>query len=105
MSTPGEPFVMPSLQLTDSEWIQLLDGESDDSGLQSCCANISALRDVFVQIVRAGRSNELMSWVLDDLKQKLKWVADGHELPPLLRKVCEQIQFDPADIDHEPGPH
>ena len=29
-------------------------------------------------------------------------VADGHELTPLLKKVCEQIGFDPKAVEHEP---
>lgn len=93
------------LDLTDSEWIQLLDGQSDDSELQACCANISALRDVFVEIVRNGRNSSLMNWTADDLKQKIKWVADGHDLTPVLQKVCAQINFDPSSAKHTPGPH
>lgn len=96
---------MITLNLTDSEWLQLLDGQSDDSELSACCANVSALRDVFFQIVREGRNEEIMDWVVRDLKQKIKWVAGGHELTPLLRKICEQINFDPNSVEHEPGPH
>lgn len=94
---------MASIKLTDTEWILLLDGQDEDSELGSCCANISALRDVFVQLVRSGRNSERQDWELRDLKQKIKWVSDGHELTPLLKKVCAQIGFDPAKVYHEPG--
>ena len=88
------------LTLTDSEWIQLIDGESDDSQLGICCANISALRDEFVSIIRYGR-HSISDWSLSDLKQKLKWVADGHKLTPLLQKVCDQLDFDPTTVEHQ----
>lgn len=91
------------LNLTDSEWISLLDGESDDSQLGTCCANISSLRDQFMLLVRSGRNEEIMEWELTDLKRKIKWVADGHELSPLLIKICEQIGFDPEEEEHKKG--
>jgi hypothetical protein len=91
------------ITLTDSEWIQLIDGDSDDTELQTCCANISALRDTFVGILRQGRARKLCSWDRGMLIQKLTWVIDGHELTPLLRKVCEQIGFDPSTVEgHDP---
>ena len=90
------------LTLTDSEWVQLLDGESDDSQLGKCCANISSLRDWFAQIIRDGRNEPIMDWYLEKLKVRLKWVADGHDLTPLLQKVCDQLQFDPSAVEHEP---
>jgi hypothetical protein len=62
------------LNLTDSEWISLVDGNSDDSSLPVCCANVSALRDVFIHIIRNGRNTDLPSWTLEDLRQKLKMV-------------------------------
>lgn len=86
-----------SLSLTDKEWMQLLDGNCEYTQLQSCCANISALRDELGQIVREGRTEPIMSFYLSSLKQKLMWVMDGHELSPLLKKVCDQIGFDYKD--------
>ena len=68
------------LTLTDSEWISLIDGNSNGSQLPVCCANVSALRDVFVRIVRNGRNNGIFVWDLDELKQKLKWFTDGHDI-------------------------
>lgn len=92
-----------SLDLTDQEWMQLLDGDCEDSQLQACCANISALRDVLVGIVRRGRKEPLSSWEMQRLQQTMGWVADGHDLTPLLKKVCQQIGFDPAAQEgHEP---
>ncbi len=92
---------MPKLTLTDTEWCQLIDGESEDSQLHICCANISALRDTFVSIMRNGRRDtEIGPFDLPNLKQKLKWVADSHDLTPLLKKVCEQSGFDPSVSEH-----
>ena len=90
------------LNLTDQEWVQLIDGQSEDSELPICCANISRLRDRFVSILRGGRNNDIMDFELEHLKQELKWVADGHELTPLLQKVCEQIGFNPDEAEHKP---
>lgn len=92
-----------TLDLTDHEWMLLLDGEDPDSELGSCCANVSALRDQFVSIVRQGRKSRLYNWETDPLMKALKWFADGHELTPVLKKVCEQLRFDPASITHEPS--
>lgn len=92
------------IELTDSEWISLLDGDAEDSSLPTCCANISALRDSFVSILRNGRGRDIMSWEIDALKQKLKWVIDGHDIEdmPVLQKVAEQIGFEPETAEHTP---
>ena len=91
------------LDLTDSEWISLIDGDADDSQLPMCCGNVSALRDEFMQIVREGRNADIYDFRLNDLKRKLKWFADGHDMTPLLKKVCDQLGFDPATVEHEGG--
>ncbi len=92
------------IELTDSEWISLLDGNAEDSGLPICCANISALRDQLVSIVRDGRNSDIMKWEIDDLKQKIKWVIDGHDIEglPLIKKIADQIGFDFETVEHEP---
>lgn len=94
------------ITLTDQEWIQLLDGNSDDSELPVCCANVSALRDVLGQVVRNGRHHEIEVFTADNLRQKLKWVTDGHELTklPVLKKLAEQVGFDEASETHKPQP-
>lgn len=93
------------ITLTDSEWISLIDGDSEDSQLPRCCANISALRDELIHIIREGRNEDIMDYRIQWLKDKLTWVADGHDLTPLLKKVCDQIGFDPAaNTDHVKQP-
>lgn len=57
------------LNLTDSEWIQLIDGVSADTQLPKCCDNVASLRDIFIHLVRNGR-NESNYWG-HELKQKL----------------------------------
>lgn len=92
------------LELTDAEWISLLDGTSDNSSLPTCCANISALRDELIHILRNGRNEPIRSWELDGLKQKLQWAANGHEFKnlPVIQKICKQLDFDPLKDKHEP---
>ena len=94
-----------TITLTDGEWIRLIDGECDDSELSKCCANISELRDTLVSIVRDGRNNPIYNWKLKELMKHLKWVHDGHEFTnmPVLRKICQQIGFDPKTAKHESG--
>ena len=90
-----------TITLTDSEWVSLIDGESDDSGLSKCCANISALRDTLISICRDGRNGPIYNYRLKELMKHIKWVADGHELTPLIAKICKQIDFDPNKVEHE----
>mgnify|MGYP005997610877 CR=1 FL=1 len=77
------------LNLTDSEWIGLIDGEAEDSHLPKCCSNMSELRDVLISIVRNGRNDEVPFYLINDLKRTLKWVADGHDLSNF--KVLQKI--------------
>jgi len=60
------------ITLTDAEWISLIDCADDDSGLPICCANISALRDELIGVIRNGRNNPLSQWELDELIKKKK---------------------------------
>ncbi len=92
-----------TITLTDAEWIRLIDGECDDSGLLKCCANCSELRDSIISIVRDGRNTPIYNWKLKELMKHIKWVYDGHDLSPTLKKVCEQIGFDPKTAKHESG--
>lgn len=39
------------IQLTDSEWMSIIDQE-DENGLPYCCANVSSLRDVVIDMAR-----------------------------------------------------
>lgn len=93
------------LVLTDSEWISLIDGSDDHSGLPTCCANISALRFDLITIIRNGRNNPLSNWEVEGLIQKLQWCYDGHDLEdlPVIQKICKQIGFEPkTENKHEP---
>lgn len=96
----GEDY---TITLTDAKWIRLIDGECDDSDLGKCCANCSELRDTIISIVRDGRNQPIMNYKLKKLMKHIKWVADGHDLSPTLKKICEQIDFDPNEAEHEKG--
>ena len=91
---------MTGLQLSDAEWLQLLDGEAADSALPKCCPNVAALRDVFVMIVRNGRTR-LSPFEAAELRRHLGWVANAHPLTPLVHEVCKQIGFDPRAQEAE----
>lgn len=41
------------VELTDSEWMDLIDGERPN-GLSKCCPNVSNLRDQIIALVRDG---------------------------------------------------
>jgi hypothetical protein len=80
------------LDLTDAEWMSLIDGERDD-GLQRCCANISALRDCLIGAARSG--GEVHTFEVDQLRMTLGWVLDGHDIDgiPALVKVRRQLEL------------
>jgi hypothetical protein len=82
------------LNLTDSEWINLVDGEEGE--LSICCTTVSDLRDYFFQIIREGRNNEVMDYWLAKLKESIIDFAAGHSIlnKPILLKVCNQIGLD-----------
>lgn len=87
-----------SLNLTNDEWVQVLDGESDDSQLPKCCANVSELRDALMRVIRNGRNTPINAFDMSRLKQTLGWVCSGHDMDqyPVIKKICEQIEFDPT---------
>lgn len=66
------------VELTDSEWMSLLDGERD--GLPRCCANVSALRDALMSVVRGGC--EVGPFDRLQVQRTLWWVVEGHDLDP-----------------------
>jgi hypothetical protein len=78
------------IDLTDSEWMSLIDG-TRDGGLQKCCANISNLRDAIIQIARDGGRYHASSI---DFLRAYRACADGHDglgrIPALvkLRDAC-----------------
>jgi len=78
------------VELTDSEWMSLIDGTRDDASLQKCCANISELRDQIITIARDGGCYH--TWSTSFLRA-YRAAADGHDLsgiPALmtLRDAC-----------------
>lgn len=81
------------LNLTDDEWVRLIDGYSEDSLLQHCCANISALRDELITMLRCGRNRSASDWELKELRDKLQWVAYGHEIAekPVFKKLIAEV--------------
>ena len=82
------------LGLTDDEWIRLIDGDSEDSLLQVCCANISALRDQLISMLRGGRFRKAQTYEIQLLQRNLKWVVDGHDVlleSPIFKKLIDAV--------------
>jgi len=88
-----EDIAIMKLDLTDAEWLELLDG-SEDNELASCCRNVSELRNNFVQIVREGRNEEICYVWIPQLEQSIKNFVSGHLAGPILKKVIDQLGFD-----------
>lgn len=86
------------VDLTDGEWMSLLDGERD--GLPRCCANVSALRDVLMQVVRGG--GEVDTFTMLGLERAFGWFVEGHDLPEggALEKLARQVGL-PLEVPDE----
>lgn len=72
--------------------------DDDDSGLQKCCANISALRDVITRIQR--NNGDAYGALLEDLAEKWEWCRKGHSFDDQrypqwgnLRSLIEQAKL------------
>lgn len=91
------------VELTDTEWMDLIDGERPD-GLQRCCANISALRDWIISLARAGGQTNFIT--LKELRRTLGWVCADHEIDgiPALVKLRTQVGME-EPIEHEAMKH
>ena len=70
------------ITLTPEQWAAF--GRDDDrhhdpkrSALQSCCGNISALRDVILRL--AEHDGEFVTTSRDQLAEKWEWCRNGHE--------------------------
>jgi len=95
---------MPRVRLTDSEWVSLVNRERE--GLPGCCANVSALLDHVVSLLR----NDGYCTVFDlaQLKQKASWVYPEHGEPsPAMAKLLDQlgIEWGALDESGDPDPH
>jgi len=79
------------IELTDTEWMQLVDGERQDSQLPTCCGNVSALRDSIIVLARQNGHCDLYS--ATKFLKCYEFVADGHDLSSLfvLQKIKSQI--------------
>lgn len=89
------------IQLTDSEWMDLIDGSDNrDNNLGMCCENVSALRDEIIDFARNG--GHTYEFCLTTFKQTLKWVLDGHSIDgiPALIKLCEQLEINVDELEH-----
>lgn len=83
------------ITLTDTEWMDLIDGDRD--GLPRCCANISALRDTLIQTARDGGRVAFFN----SLRQHLSWCFPDHDVPSVtMQKVIDQLGIDLA-AEHE----
>ncbi len=91
------------IKLTDSEWMDLIDGSRPD-GLQKCCANISALRDCIISAARDG--GEVHAFAVNQFRMTLGWVVAGHDLSsiPALVKLRDQVGL-AEDPEHSPTPY
>lgn len=81
------------VKLTDSEWMDLIDGERSN-GLAKCCANISALRDAIINLARDGGLTNPFG--LQHLRETLGWVLDSHDISeiPALMKLRKQVALE-----------
>lgn len=80
------------IDLTDEEWMSLIDGTRPD-GLQSCCANISALRDEIISLARMGGTSPL-GITIERLAMVWGAAIDGHDgldQIPALVKLRDQL--------------
>lgn len=77
------------IELTDAEWVSLID--QHDIGLPSCCANISALRDTIITILRDGRQIDPF-FNGPEFIRTLCWVEGSHDMGdlPVINKLKEQ---------------
>lgn len=81
------------LDLTDAEWLSLIDGDPDEeSELGVCCGDVSNLRDVIIQIVREGRRNVSFG-LKPQLIDKLNDFCATHDMTPTLKKLADQVGF------------
>lgn len=87
-----------SIELTDEEWMSIIARERD--GLPSCCANISALRDVLISIARDNGEVGFIHRVR--FAQALTWCFPSHDVPSdAIQKVLDQAGFEmPEHEDH-----
>jgi hypothetical protein len=93
---------MTTVQLTDSEWMSLIDGSEHRTGnLGKCCANVSALRDTLISLAREGGETNVFTG--PNLRRHLGWVLAGHEVAeiPALVKVAQQLGVDLNEARHE----
>lgn len=81
--------------------MSLIDG-TREGGLERCCANISALRDVLITVAREG--GEVNPWTEARLRETLGWVIGSHDIGeiPALREVCRQLHITGAQLRHTP---
>lgn len=77
------------VELTDSEWMELIDMTRD--GLPDCCANISAFRDAIITLAREG--GELHAFIAHDLIKTHTWCEEGHDMKelPIVAKLMGQV--------------
>jgi hypothetical protein len=87
------------VELADSEWMSLIDGERP-GGLSKCCPNISNLRDQIILLARDGGVFNLFT--IEEFRRALGWVADGHDINgiPALMKLVDQLRL--GSTPHEP---
>ena len=86
---------MKKIILSDEEWMSIIDKYRD--GIPICCANISALRDTLTDIAREG--GEIGLFVDVELKERIEWVKNGHDLTPIILKICKQLGLKAGQVN------
>lgn len=82
----------PTVQLSDAEWMALLDGSRTRGGLIACCENIAAFRDVIYRLARSG--GELTPMLRDRLIEGLGWIIAEHDVAvPALVRLVQQLDL------------
>lgn len=86
------------VELTDEEWMSLIDKERD--GLPSCCGSISALRDEIVDMARDGGQ---MAFRHYSILRAYRACMDGHDMRGLSTALDSLIQqiMDSAGVTWE----
>lgn len=80
--------------LTDAEWMSLIDGSEERDGLMVCCGNISGLRDRIISFARNARGPQY-EWEFIHFARALGAAEDGHNLDiPALNKLRAQLDIE-----------
>lgn len=94
-------FEEVAIDLSDSEWMSLIDGSDKRGGLTRCCANISELRDEIMSLAR-NAGDGVFTMHIERFKVIYGQAADSHDLTsiPALAKLVAQLGISAEDVEH-----